>query len=466
MTGNDETKTDVAGTDMAGRLRRLDQFAFGVRPPKDLPDRARRSVARAQSSAEYLLTLMQIGAIIFFGAVYYVTPKAFPVDAPFEPVPILLTAYAAFTGLRLWLTLTDRLSRPIQFASIAIDIVVLMLTIWSFHLQYEVAPAVYLKAPTLLYVFILIALRAMRMEADQVLFAGFMAVLGYGGLAAYALKDAGMEMMTSDWAVYMTSDKILVGAEIDKLLAIASVSGVLAIAVTRARRMLLVAAAERHAAEELSRFFPPQVANAIREADQNRQGLGARREAAVMMIDLRGFSAISAQLSPSETLSILSDYQSRMVPIIHRHGGSVDKYLGDGILATFGAIEEREGFAEAALAAMRDVLIEGAAWEAARAYSGDPAPRVVAALDVGRLTLGVVGADGRLEFTIIGDVVNRVAKLEKHARALTARGVVSGRALARAGGAAPEGMTLAPHVAEPVPGLAAPIDVFVATTRG
>ncbi|MEL6792596.1 MAG: adenylate/guanylate cyclase domain-containing protein, partial [Pseudomonadota bacterium] len=400
----------------------------------------------------------------FFGVVYKLTPKAFPVDAPFEPVPYLLGFYALFTAWRLYRALTGQLSRRVQFVSIAVDMAVLTLTIWSFHLQYGVPPSVYLKAPTLLYVFILITLRAMRMEADQVIFAGFCAFIGYGALAIYAIETAGMEMITRDWAKYMTSDAILIGAEIDKLLAISIVTAVLAVAVTRARRMLLVAAAEKHAAEELSRFFPPQIANAIREADLGREGLAVRREAAVLMVDLRGFSALSTTLAPKETLALISDYQRLVVPIIHRHGGAVDKYLGDGILATFGAIEPRESFAEDAFAALRDILIEGRSWEESRRYDGEPAPRVVAALDVGRLTLGVVGADGRLEFTIIGHVVNRVSKLEKHARDLRARGLATQRALTAAfGDAEPEGLTVDMRRGQRVNGLSGDMDVAVIT---
>ncbi len=455
------TRGAPAGRPDASRWRRADHFVFGPRPPADLPDSVRAAARGAERSAEILLTLAQSLALVFFGLVYAATPKTFPPDAPFEPVPVLLAVYAAFTALRLWLALRDRLPTAMQYASIALDMGVLMVTIWSFHLQYGVIPAVYLKAPTLLYVFMLIALRTMRGDAGQVLFAGACAILGYAALIEYALADGGMAVVTHDWAEYMSSAKILVGGEVDKLLSIGAVTALLALAVIRARRMLLVAAAERHAAAEMARFFPPQIANAIRAAEMAREAPGARREAAVMMIDLRGFTAIAAELSPAEVLAILSDYQARVVPIIHRHGGAVDKYLGDGVLATFGATAADDRFAEAAAAAFADILRAGADWEASRRYEGLPAPRVVAAFDIGRLTLGVVGADNRLEFTIIGDVVNRVAKLEKHARALGARGVATARALERAGGeGALAGLTTERLSEVRVPGLATALDVF------
>mgnify|MGYP005844003971 CR=1 FL=1 len=222
--------------------------------------------------------------------------------------------------------------------------------------------------------------------------------------------------MTRDWTEYMSSARILIGAEVDKLLAIAVVTAVLAVAVTRARRLMLREAAERRATEDLSRFFAPGVAETIREAELDSSRPGVGREATVPMTDLRGFSAVAARLSAEETPALLAEYHARLVPAIHRHGGAIDKYLGDGILATFGAVRPDPEHAAQGMAALREVLAEGEAWRRERAAAGLPAPEVCAAMDAGPVTLGVVGADGRHEFTIIGDVVNRVAKLDKLGR--------------------------------------------------
>ncbi|HUF55629.1 MAG TPA: hypothetical protein VMM55_03615, partial [Thermohalobaculum sp.] len=290
-------------------LVRADAFVFGPPPPERLSPRTRATIEENQRSSEVLVCLVQFAAIAFFGSVYALTPKAFPPSVPFEPVPVVLAVYAVFTGIRLWLAATGRLTRPFLIASIVVDVATLMITIWSFHLQYGMPPAIYLKSPTMLYVFILIALRAMRLEASFVVVTGVAAMVGWTVLVGYALAD-GAGMITRDWAGYMMSATILVGAEVDKLLAIGMVTAVLAVAVSRARRLMIAAAAERHAADELSRFFAPEVAGQIRDADIDLEAPGARREAAVLMVDLRGFSEMSMRLDPVETIALLSEYHA------------------------------------------------------------------------------------------------------------------------------------------------------------
>ncbi len=443
-------------------LSELERVVFGEPGPSRLGRRSRVAIERMHRSSEILVGGLQVCAILFFGAVYAITPKAFPPTVPFEPVPIVLGGYAVITAIRLALARAGRLTRPLVLLSAVIDVTVLMITIWSFHLQYGVEPSVYLKAPTLLYVFILIALRALRLESAPVLVTGVAAMVGWGALFAYALVEAGPEAVTRDWVSYMTSGRILVGAEIDKLLAIGATTGVLAVAVIRARRLMLREAAERRATEDLSRFFAPGVAETIREAELDHSQPGARREATVLVTDLKGFSALAASHSAEATLAILGEYHARIVPLIHRHGGAIDKYLGDGILATFGAVRPEPEHAARGMAALCAILHEGEAWRLERAAAGLPAPAVCAAMDAGPVTLGVVGFDGRYEFTILGDVVNRVVKLDKLGRGYGAAATVTEEAYAA--GAAADGLTVR-RIQARLPWLDAPAALVTLTPR-
>ncbi|MBA5777092.1 adenylate/guanylate cyclase domain-containing protein [Stappia sp. F7233] len=398
-------------------LGRLLAFVFGQRPPRELPERVRRAIAADQRSSEILVSIAQFGAIAFFGGFYAITPKAFPPSVPFEPVPIALTIYFVVTALRLRLALTGKLTPLFLSLSVVIDIAVLMITIWSFHLQYQQPATIYLKAPTLLYVFILIALRAMRFEAGYIVLAGLAAVVGWLLLVAYAVLTAGEMRLTHNFAVYMTSDTILIGAEIDKILSFVAVTAVLAIAVVRARRLLIRAATEAHAANELSRFFAPEVAGEIRATHSGfMPGDAMIRDAAVLMLDLRGFTRLAARLTPEETMALLRDYQRVMVPVIQANGGSIDKYLGDGIMATFGAARPSENFAADAFRALDGICEAANAWNDERAARHAEPLRIGAALAVGPVLFGVTGDDSRLEFTVIGNVVNLAAKLEKHCK--------------------------------------------------
>lgn len=223
--------------------------------------------------------------------------------------------------------------------------------------------------------------------------------------------------ITRNFAEYATSDAILIGAEVDKVVSIAAVTAILAIAIVRARRLLIRAATDAYAAQQLSRFFAPAIAREITAADAGfSPGEGVMREAAVLVLDLRGFTALAARLSPGETVALLRDYHRQIVPIIQRHGGSIDKYLGDGIMATFGAARASETYAADAFRALQSVLAATRPWSTRDLEPGEVPVEVNAAITVGPVLFGVTGDATRLEFTVIGEAVNLAAKLEKHCK--------------------------------------------------
>ncbi|MGI9435840.1 MAG: adenylate/guanylate cyclase domain-containing protein, partial [Geminicoccaceae bacterium] len=328
--------------------------------------------------------------------------------------------------------LQHRLSGWFIAMSVVVDIAVLMVTIWSFHLQYEAPPALYLKATTLMYVFILIALRTLRFEPVMVILTGVAAGLGWLVAVVYAVAHeqtcSTMELMealagadscgfTHMFSEYTTTYKILLGAELDKIVSIMMVTGILAIAQIRARKLLIRAATEHQAAADLSRFFAPEIAGRIRGTEVDIEpGDAEERDAAIIMTDLRGFTPLTEQLAPKEVMALLSDYQSRVVAAITAEGGSVDKFMGDGILASFGAAVPSEHAAADALRAADAILKATAVWQRQRRVSGLPAPAVGLALTTGRVMFGAIGDANRLEYTVIGDPVNLVAKLEKHTK--------------------------------------------------
>jgi adenylate cyclase len=155
--------------------------------------------------------------------------------------------------------------------------------------------------------------------------------------------------------------------------------------------------------------------------------------------DIRGFSAMSDQLDTPGLVQLLSDYQSRLVPIVQDNGGVIDKFLGDGVMATFGAVVPSRTYACDALRSIEAVIEAVDAWNATRATSGAPPVQVNASAASGHLVFAAVGDERRLEYTVIGDTVNLAAKLEKHTKAKVARGVVTTdiHALALAQGFAP-----------------------------
>ncbi|HEX9570410.1 MAG TPA: adenylate/guanylate cyclase domain-containing protein, partial [Rhodospirillales bacterium] len=213
-------------------------FIFGERLQVNLPERVRESIALQQIESEKLISWVQLMLVVIFGALYTLAPKT-AVGAPFQPVPWALSAYFVFTMIRLVGAHRGRLPNWLLMVSVIMDMGLLMILIWSFHIQYMQPPSFYLKAPTMVYVFIFIALRALRFEPKFILVAGAAAAVGWLCLMLYVLFSvAGNPMITRNYVTYLTSNSVLIGAEVDKILSILLVTAVLAIAIMRAQRVL------------------------------------------------------------------------------------------------------------------------------------------------------------------------------------------------------------------------------------
>jgi adenylate cyclase len=430
-----------------------------------LPRHVVDAIAAQTRANEILIGWVQAALVASFAILYALSRKTFPVDAVFHPVPWALGVYAAFTVWRLYLAYQGRLNRAMRMLSTAVDVAVLMITIWSFHIQYGQPAAFYLKAPTLLYIFIFIALRALSLAPGYVLFAGVAAAGGWLALLGYALAEPdGMGLVTRDYVAYMTSARILIGGEVDKVLSILVVSVLLAVAAARARALLHRAVTEGAAAGRLARFFAPEIAATIVGAEEAdlRPGEGRQTEAAAMFIDLRGFTRLAAQLPPRDLLRMLREYQGIAVPVIQAHGGSVITYLGDGIMVTFGAVRLCANYAADALRCACALVDALDAWSAERRGRDVPAPGVGIGIEVGTVTCGAIGDIGRLEYAVIGDPVNRAAKLQNHTKIEGVRALTTAGAFRR--GLA-QGFVSSP-AAEPRPqrivgGVAAPVDLVV-----
>ncbi len=434
------------------------------RRQEKLPERVIDAIRVQQNASERLVGWFQLAVVILFGLLYTASPKAFSADTPFEPVPWVLSVYLVLTIFRLSFSYRRSLSIPLLYVSVIIDMGLLLGMIWTFHVQYQQPAPFYLKSPTLLYVFIFIALRALRFEVRYVIAAGLFAAVGWILLAAYAIFMAGgFDRVTRDYVYYMTSNSILIGAELDKVITILTVTVILAVAISRARSLLIRAVAESAAAHDLSRFFAPEIARQIIAAElEVKAGQGQVRNAAILNTDIRGFTNVATKVEPDELMQILAEYQSRLVPIIQRHGGAIDKFMGDGIMATFGAAVTTDRFAADALRAADDIMAAVESWKTDCARQGKPALKIGAAVATGSVIFGAVGDATRLEYTVIGDAVNISAKLEKHTKKEGVRALCTAetyRTATAQGYQPPSDRTLLEN--RMVEGLAEPVDIVV-----
>ena len=188
-----------------------------------------------------------------------------------------------------------------------------------------------------------------------------------------------------------------------------------AIAVENAR------AHERLAREEVaranySRFLPEYVVKQMLENPESFKLGGVSQTITILFADIRGFTRISEHAPPERIVSLLNRYFSAMTDIIFAHGGTLDKYLGDGLMALFGAPtttpDDANNALNAAVAMQRRVLGINIELQA----EGLPEIGVGMGLHTGEVIVGYIGSERRSEYTAIGDAVNTCARLESNAR--------------------------------------------------
>ncbi len=451
------------GATAAPLARLRDWLLAGAAPSgrEQWPQRVRRAFEQQQFRGEMLVAAVQLLIVALLALLYASTPEGFAPGAPVEAAPLGLVMFALLALLRAYAAWTGQLTRPVLAAGVVAEMLVLLAVIWASHLQYEQPPQFSLKSPQFVYVFVLIGLRALRFEPVWVVVSGLTAALGWTTLVALAVLTAPTSPITWDLVTALRSTQIHLGGEFDRVLAVLVLTAMLALALTRARRLLESAVAQQRAVADLSLFFDDQVARRITGSEADvMAGQGEQRDAAVLFLDLRGFTAASMQLTPTALIALLGEYQQLAVPIVRRHGGSIDKFLGDGILASFGAVAPDPAYAANALRAVDAIMAAVDGWRARRLAAGQSAPDVGAGLATGPVVFGIVGDGQRLEYTVIGDAVNLAAKLEKHNKAEQTRALTNRQSyeLARAQGYGGDKPTLP---ARQVAGVGAPVDLVV-----
>jgi class 3 adenylate cyclase len=186
---------------------------------------------------------------------------------------------------------------------------------------------------------------------------------------------------------------------------------------------------------------------------------GELRTATVLFADIRGFTPMSERLPPTEVVAFLNRYLDLMVEAITEHGGTVDKFIGDGIMAGFGAPLSLGDDARHAVKASLAMLARLDQWNAERKARGEAPVEIGIGLHTGEVVAGSIGSARKMQYTLIGDAVNTAARLEQLTKELGARLVVSQQTLDRLNGKA----TVKPHGAREVKGKREPIQVYEVT---
>jgi adenylate cyclase len=159
------------------------------------------------------------------------------------------------------------------------------------------------------------------------------------------------------------------------------------------------------------RYFAPDLARQIAAQTSEIRLGGSRRRVAVLFADIRGFTSLSEQMAPDEIAKLLTEYFTEMVDIVFDHGGILDKFMGDALMALWGAPVSRPDDADravrAAVAMQQAVQQLNAEW----VRQGRRTISVGIGIALGDVFAGNIGSDRRLEYTVIGDAVNTASRL-------------------------------------------------------
>ena len=174
----------------------------------------------------------------------------------------------------------------------------------------------------------------------------------------------------------------------------------------------------------LARYFSPKMVEVLAQADRPL-GIVRRQEIAVMFIDIVGFTAMSETVAPERVVALLRSFYRRMSKVIFAHGGSIEKFAGDALMALFGVPDPSRHDATSALLSALGMMDELDRWNAKRVGSGRGAIDAGISVHFGTAVLGDIGTRESMTFTAIGDTVNTASRMQALCRDLRRRVVAS-----------------------------------------
>jgi adenylate cyclase len=165
-----------------------------------------------------------------------------------------------------------------------------------------------------------------------------------------------------------------------------------------------------------TRYVAREVVEEVLKDPEHAMLTGERREATVLFCDIRGFTSMSERLTPEQVVSLLNEFYTLMIETIFKHDGTLDKFLGDAVMAVFGAPIAHPDHATRAVKTALDMRQAVAELGKRRRAAGQDSFEIGIGVSLGEVVAGTVGTEQRMEYTVIGDSVNVASRLQDRAK--------------------------------------------------
>jgi class 3 adenylate cyclase len=334
---------------------------------------------------------------------------------------------AVYGFLLAWLAHRRRLSVPMMRGGLLVYLTLPFFALVTSEMSAPLGTATFLFGPIAQIFVVLVILTGLTFDERLSRMAGIWgAVLSFASHAVGQRQLAAIQGLDDD----LKFDLADPGIAFLRSLVVVGAGFLTGAAASTSLRLLRRVRDEEGQRQELNRLFGQYVSDDVRDKVVREGGLttGERHVVAVLFSDLRGFTTWSEKTAPAEVVQRLNQYFDRMVAAIDAHGGTVDKFIGDAVMAVFGGVRNLERPADAALLAARAMREELVKLNEQWARQGLPPLDNGIGVHFGEVLQGPIGASSRKEFTVIGDTVNTASRLESATKELGAGVVLSAAA--------------------------------------
>ncbi len=382
---------------------------------------------RAELDAEKLSALIRLAVFAALAASILSTEQSYSLDTMPE---LTIALYGIGTAVGLVLAWC-RLFHPfVPYLFVTFDVILVSILILMLSGMMGMSTSFAFALPVAGLIFIILIHASMRYRPWLIAYGAvlFLIVIHAGALL-YGGGDHGamrqMRAMDGLMAGRSQGMATIMNYEVLPVTLIVLASFLLFVSGQRTRSLLLRSIDQSIRVSKLSRYFSPELAQSLAASEDQQLLKGRRQSAAVLFVDMRGFTSLGEDMAPEQLSDLLSEYRNRLTGPIFKHGGTVDKFIGDAIMAVFGTPISHTDDARRAVLCALDMLEETTRWAEERARLQMLPVAVGIGAHYGEVFAGALGNEQLLEFTVIGDTVNVAERLERLSRDVDSPLVVS-----------------------------------------